>query len=71
DLLRSHVGYTKLKSTKFNWRQEGDEVSFHGVGNGHGVGMCQWGARYLAQQGKTYKEILAHYYPGALIQVLK
>lgn len=31
---------------------------------GHGVGMSQWGARYLAEDGYTYQEILAHYYPG-------
>jgi len=68
DTLRSYLGYTRLKSAKFDWKLEGDQVSFKGVGNGHGVGMCQWGARYLAQQGKTYREILAHYYPGAIIQ---
>jgi len=69
DLLRSRLGYTKLKSARFGWRQAGDQVGFHGVGNGHGVGMCQWGARHLAQQGKTYREILAHYYPGAILKV--
>lgn len=31
---------------------------------GHGVGMSQWGAKALAENGKTYSEILAHYYPG-------
>jgi|688.fasta_scaffold27553_7 stage II sporulation protein D len=69
DVLRSRLGYAKLKSAKFDWHQEGDEISFQGVGNGHGVGMCQWGARYLAQQGKNYREILSHYYPGATLQV--
>lgn len=69
DTLRSHLGYTRLKSAKFEWRQDGDLISFQGVGNGHGVGMCQWGARHLAQTGKTYREILAHYYPGATLKV--
>lgn len=31
---------------------------------GHGVGMSQWGAKGMAENGKTYSEILAHYYPG-------
>ncbi|MFB7815472.1 SpoIID/LytB domain-containing protein [Paenibacillus chitinolyticus] len=35
-----------------------------GTGNGHGLGMSQWGARGLAEQGKTYTEILQTYYTG-------
>jgi hypothetical protein len=31
---------------------------------GHGVGMCQWGAKALAEQGRSYQEILQHYYTG-------
>jgi len=37
---------------------------FIGRGWGHGTGMSQWGARYLAKTGKNYSEILRHYYPG-------
>ena len=33
-----------------------------GGGNGHGIGMCQWGAMGMARAGKSYKEILRHYY---------
>jgi stage II sporulation protein D len=36
-----------------------------GGGWGHGVGMCQWGARGLAVKGLAWEAILAHYYPGA------
>lgn len=38
-----------------------------GGGWGHGVGMSQWGARGLAEQGKTYPEILTHYYTGTQV----
>jgi stage II sporulation protein D len=38
---------------------------FSGKGWGHGVGMCQVGAYGMALRGKTYREILAHYYSGA------
>ncbi|MEA3407599.1 MAG: SpoIID/LytB domain-containing protein [Chloroflexota bacterium] len=34
---------------------------------GHGVGMCQWGARALAEEGYTYKDILKHYYTGVTV----
>ena len=36
-------------------------------GYGHGVGMSQYGADFLARQGLTWREILAHYYPGAAL----
>lgn len=35
-----------------------------GTGFGHGVGLCQWGARGMAQEGYSYREILEHYYRG-------
>jgi stage II sporulation protein D len=58
-----------LLSTRFNLfpeRQQGVIVGFRarGSGWGHGVGMCQFGAIGLARQGKTFQEILGHYYPG-------
>ncbi len=40
---------------------------FAGRGWGHGVGMCQDGAREMANRGRPYKRILRHYYPGAAI----
>ena len=39
-------------------------VTARGRGNGHGVGMCQHGAIAMARAGRSYDEILAHYYPG-------
>lgn len=39
------------------------------LGYGHGVGMSQYGAGAMAESGKTYKEILAHYYPGTILQM--
>ena len=41
--------------------------TFASLGKGHGVGMSQYGADYLARQGKDYKEILTHYYTGVKI----
>lgn len=39
-------------------------VMLIGAGNGHGVGMCQWGAIGMARQGFSYQQILKHYYRG-------
>jgi stage II sporulation protein D len=38
-----------------------------GAGNGHGVGMCQWGAVGRARAGASYREILSAYFPGTEI----
>lgn len=53
-----------LKSTYFTINVEGDEVVFMVKGFGHGVGMSQVGADTLAKQGKSYKDIIQHYYTG-------
>ena len=39
-----------------------------GMGAGHGVGMCQWGAVGRARAGQRYPEILAAYFPGTELQ---
>lgn len=53
-----------LRSTSFTVVTGADSVTFQVTGYGHGVGMSQYGANALAQQGKTYQEILNWYYTG-------
>jgi stage II sporulation protein D len=65
--FRREVGYRVLKSTAFEAEVLGETVRFKGRGYGHGVGLCQWGARGLARSGKEALDILDHYYPGALV----
>jgi stage II sporulation protein D len=66
--LREIVGYTKLPSTLFEIKDsENDRIVFSGKGSGHGVGLCQWGAKGMAEEGKNYREILEFYYPGATV----
>lgn len=65
--LRELLGYSLLKSTRFEASVAGDQVTFWGRGFGHGVGLCQWGAKDLAKAGKSFKEILGHYFPGLKI----
>lgn len=66
--LRRLLGYSTVWSTwidvlTLNASQGTWMIS--GKGTGHGVGMCQWGARGFALAGKRYDEILGVYYPGA------
>lgn len=63
--FRRHVLPQVLPSPRFDVEFDGEECRFHGCGSGHGVGLCQWGARGMARAGHDCAEILAHYYPGA------
>ncbi len=63
--LRQVLGGAAIKSTLFDVRTTGGQVLFLGSGSGHGVGLSQWGARALAREGKSFEDILAHYYPGS------
>lgn len=56
-----------LKSAAFTAEVTDTGVTFKVLGYGHGVGMSQYGADYMARQGSDYKEILKHYYKGAQI----
>lgn len=59
-----------LNSTNFTITTTEDTLTFHTIGYGHGVGLSQYGARYLAEQGQTYAQILAHYYTGTVLDTL-
>jgi len=59
--LRSIYG---LRSTNATIEISGDKVFFDVTGYGHGVGMSQYGANYMAKNGKDYREILTTYYCG-------
>jgi stage II sporulation protein D len=57
----------RLRSTRFDAKADGDDFLFEGRGFGHGVGLCQWGAKGLADRGQTTEQILSRYYPDAVI----
>ncbi len=59
-----------LPSTNFKFEQKDEKYVFTCIGYGHGVGMSQNGADYMAKQGYSYKQILSHYYKGAEIERL-
>ena len=60
---RNKYGYSVEKA--------GNDFIFYGRGWGHGVGMSQWGAMAMAEQGYTAEKILAHYYPGTSVKKIK
>jgi stage II sporulation protein D len=61
------TGGRGLRSTLFAADRRGDRYVFEGSGYGHGVGMSQHGAHAMAQSGRSYREILAFYYPGVAL----
>ncbi|MBI4278438.1 MAG: SpoIID/LytB domain-containing protein [Armatimonadetes bacterium] len=69
-VFRTLVGPDVIRSTRFAVSASGDDGSgsrtleFRGSGWGHGVGMCQWGARGQALAGRTFEQILKFYYTG-------
>ena len=71
--LRSSLG---LRSTLFAIAPEDTNVStpstfsVYGRGFGHGVGMSQWGAYGMANQGYGYHQILGHFYQGTGLAVI-
>lgn len=69
--LREVAGFNIVKSTQFDSRWFGNDWQLKGRGYGHGVGLCQWGAKHLALDGATYEQILEHYYPNASLKVAK
>lgn len=62
--FRSIMG---LNSANFNIKFNFNNIEISCIGYGHGVGMSQWGANAMAKSGKSYKDILEHYYNGTSI----
>jgi len=65
--LRQILGYDLIRSTNFSVKRENGSFIFSGKGWGHGVGLCQWGAKGMADRAFRYEVILQYYYPGTVI----
>ncbi|HEV2055568.1 MAG TPA: SpoIID/LytB domain-containing protein [Methylomirabilota bacterium] len=68
--FRRLVGYDTLKSTLFAVSVDRSYARFAGRGYGHGVGLDQWSAKTMADQGYTARQIVQYYYPGATLSSL-
>ncbi|MDJ0573897.1 MAG: SpoIID/LytB domain-containing protein [Xenococcaceae cyanobacterium MO_234.B1] len=60
-----------LRSTLFRVTFNGSDLQVYGRGFGHGLGLSQWGAYYMAKKGVGYHQILAHYYQNAILSQIK
>lgn len=58
------LGWNAVPSNNFKTHESGTEVILQGVGQGHGVGLCQRGARAMAEEGVDFRKIIDHYFPN-------
>lgn len=66
--VRKFLGYSVVRSPYLREiRVEGGYINFKGIGFGHGVGLCQFGANVLAKNGFKCEEIIKYYYKGVEI----
>jgi len=61
------LGWSAVPSNQFSLARQGDHLRLAGVGNGHGIGLCQAGAKAMAESGASFQQILQHYYPNTEI----
>lgn len=69
--FRRNVLESRTPSVFFTLTLDEEQLRVAGRGWGHGVGLCQWGSRGLAEHGMTAAEILAHYFPGSELKVVR
>jgi stage II sporulation protein D len=65
------LGWDAVPSNNFTVHAEEQGVRLQGTGQGHGVGMCQNGARAMAEHGASFHDILQHYYPNTQLIKMK
>jgi SpoIID/LytB domain protein len=65
--IRRALSRSHLYSSAFEVERDGSTFVLRGKGWGHGVGLCQIGAAVMASRGKSYEQILTHYYPRTLL----
>ena len=68
--FRRVAGYSKVPSTQFRIERFGRDLVLVGKGSGHGVGLCQWGMKEMAELGYSYEAIVRYYYPGTELMPL-
>ena len=65
------LGWNAVPSNTFAARTEEGEVILEGVGQGHGIGFCQRGAKAMAEAGAGFREIISHYFPNTTVTSLE
>jgi stage II sporulation protein D len=62
-----HLGWNTIPSNDFIVKKENGQILVEGIGRGHGIGLCQSGAKTMAADGADFRQILSHYYPNTTI----
>ena len=65
--LREVFGFSSIRNSPLSVQDEGNIITFKGKGFGHGAGLCQWGTLAQTKMGRSYLQVLQHYYPKANI----
>jgi stage II sporulation protein D len=68
--LDRKLGWSAVPSNTFVMRKDGGQIVLRGMGQGHGIGLCQAGAKAMAEEGAGFRTILAHYYPNTIVTIL-
>jgi peptidoglycan hydrolase-like amidase len=58
------LGWNTVPSSDFTIKRNGGQVVLEGVGQGHGIGLCQAGTKAMAEHGANFRQILVYYYPN-------
>jgi stage II sporulation protein D len=69
-VIGRRLGWNAVPSNNFTAQETGREVTLSGVGQGHGLGLCQRGARGMAEGGFDFRAILDHYFPNTRLEAL-
>jgi stage II sporulation protein D len=62
------LGWNTIPSNNFTARKEDGDMILEGTGQGHGIGLCQRGAKAMAEGGSTFREIISHYFPNTALR---
>jgi peptidoglycan hydrolase-like amidase len=60
-------GWDAVPSNNYPARNDSKGITLDGTGEGHGIGLCQAGAKAMAEHGATFRQILEHYYPNTTL----
>jgi stage II sporulation protein D len=65
--VNRRLGWNTISSNSYATHRENAEVALEGAGEGHGIGLCQRGAKGMADNGVGFREILNHYFPNTTL----
>lgn len=68
--VNRRLGWSTVRSNNFTVRREVGNVILEGTGEGHGIGLCQRGAKAMAKGGVNFREIIGHYFPNTALSAM-